>query len=226
MRILLVEDEMYLSEALVHILNRNGYAVDAVYNGEQALEKLAHTIYDFILLDLMIPKPGGYEVLYRIRKAKNSVPVMILTAKIDVDDRIKGLELGADDYLPKPFETEELLARIKAVLRRGSELEPLSENIHFGGLSLIKQSMSLQNGDRAIKLSSKEFEMLDFFFLNSDIVVTKQQIFAKIWGENRAADDNLVEVFVSFLRKKLKFLKSKVTIKTIRGAGYKICLKD
>ncbi len=221
MNILLVEDEVNLSEALTHILKKEKYSVDAVYDGESGLSNGLTNRYDVILLDIMLPKMNGYDVLKKLREEKIATPVLLLTARGQVSDKVKGLDLGADDYLAKPFSTAELLARIRALLRR--KTETINENImSYGDLELNLSSYELICGDKKIKVSLKESDILQYFLSRPNFVVSKDELIIKLWGYDSEAEYNNIEVYISFLRNKLRFLNSKVIISTVRGAGYKL----
>lgn len=219
MRILIVEDEQHLAEALSQILKKNNYSVDAVHDGRSGLDYALSGIYDLILLDIMLPEMDGIRVLKELRQNGHSVPVILLTAKGEVDDRIAGLDHGADDYVAKPFSTGELLARIRAALRRKGEVVP-DQALKFGDIELNSANLKLSSGGKEIKLNLKESELLELLILRKTSVTSKEQIIEKLWGFDSEAEHNNVEVYVSFLRKKLLFLESKVRIGTIRGVGY------
>ena len=218
MKILVVEDELALSEALKEILKRNQYSVDTVDNGEDGLEYALTGIYDCIILDIMLPVMDGLQVLKHIRTAKLPTPVMLLTAKSDIDDKIKGLDCGADDYLTKPFVTGELLARIRALTRRTGEVNVDAYDFH--GLSLNKQTYMLSCGELSVKLSLKEYQILEILFMNPNQIITKERFIEKIWGFESDVDYNNIEVYISFLRKKMQSIKAKASIHTSRGVGY------
>lgn len=221
MRLLLVEDEVRLSQALVEILQKNRYGVDAVYTGTEGLKYAQSGIYDAIILDVMIPEIDGWTILKKIRNEKNNVPILMLTAKDEMEDKIYGLDLGADDYMTKPFNTDELLARIRALTRRRGEVK---ENcLEFGDLIFNKDNceISKKNGE-SIKLSLKEFQILDLLFDNPRQIIDKERIISKIWGGDSDAEFNNVEVYISFLRKKMETLKINTKIRTARGIGYSL----
>lgn len=221
MNILLVEDEVSLSEALTHILKKEKYSVDAVYDGESGYNSGLSNRYDIILLDIMLPKMNGFDVLKKLREEKVATPILLLTARGQVSDKVRGLDLGADDYLAKPFSTAELLARIRALLRRKTEL--INENImSYGDLELNLSSYELVCNDKKIKVSLKESDILQYFLSRPNFVVSKDELIIKVWGYDSEAEYNNIEVYISFLRNKLRFLNSKVIISTVRGAGYKL----
>ena len=219
MRILVVEDEVRLAEALVQILNKNKYTAESVYNGEDGLNYALSGIYDLIILDIMLPKMNGLEVLKHLRKAHIQTPVILLTAKDEVADKVTGLDYGADDYLTKPFVTDELLARIRALTRRRGELI-CDDTLHFSDLGLNLSTYELTCHGKSIKLALKEFRILEFFISHGQHVVSKEDLIEKIWGYDSEAEYNNVEVYISFIRKKLIHLQSKVAIQTVRGVGY------
>ncbi len=219
MKILIVEDEEQLSEALGAILEKNNYFVDRVFNGEDGLDYILSDIYDVIILDIMLPKMSGLEVLKSARKSGIDTPIILLTAKGDVSDKVIGLDSGADDYLPKPFYTEELLARIRALGRRKGEVIS-DNNLKFGDITLNTATLELSNGDKVIKITAKEFGLLELLINRKNTITNKDDIINKLWGYDSDAEYNNVEVYVSFLRRKLTFLKSQVVIKAIRNIGY------
>lgn len=221
MKLLLVEDEKQLSEALSQILINNKYNVDAVYDGESGLEYALTDIYDVIILDIMLPKLNGLEILRKLRKENISTPVLLLTAKDSVDDKVTGLDLGADDYLPKPFNPKELLARLRAISRRKGEV--INDNLlNFGDITLNLSNYDLIRKDATVTLTQKEFEILNYFMQRPKNIVSKDDLITKLWGFDSDVEYNNIEVYISFLRKKLTFLNSSVKITTIRRAGYKL----
>ena len=219
MKLLLVEDEKQLSEALQQILIKNKYTVDAVYNGDEGLDYALTGVYDVIILDIMLPKLNGLEILKMIRKRKISTPVILLTAKGSVDDRILGLDSGADDYLPKPFSPDELLARLRALTRRNGDF--INENIlEFSDIKLNLSTYDMEVNDNSITLTQKEFEILKYFMQRPKLVVSKDDLITKLWGFDSDIEHNNIEV--SFLRKKLAYVESNVKITTIRRVGYRL----
>lgn len=218
MRILLVEDEVPLSQAISEILKKNGFPTDAAYDGRAGLEYAMSGVYDLVILDIMMPKMNGIEVLKALRAAKNAVPVLMLTARDEVEDKVNGLDSGADDYMTKPFATDELLARIRALTRRRGDV--VDEDLTFGDLTLRTKRYELVSGENTVKVSQKEYQILETLFYNPEQILTKERLIEKIWGGDSEAEYNNVEVYISFLRKKMQFLGTKVEIKTIRGAGY------
>lgn len=225
MRILIVEDEVQLSEALGAILEKNNYIVDRVFDGESGLDYILSDIYDGAILDIMLPKLNGIEVLKKARKEGISTPIILLTAKGEVEDRIIGLDCGADDYLPKPFYVEELMARIRALTRRKGEVQ--SDNLlSYGDITLNIGNLELGSKENSIKLTAKESGLLELLINRKDMISNKDDIISKLWGYELEAEHNNVEVYVSFLRRKLSYLKSKVAIKAIRNLGYILEYKD
>lgn len=222
MRVLIIEDEVRLASTLQDLLDMNGYTADVCHDGESGLDNALSGIYDVVLLDVMLPKMDGFTVLRNLRSAGNAVPVLMLTARSELSDRVEGLDRGADYYLTKPFEPRELLACIRALTRRQPELRN-TDTLEYGDLKLDKSAFTLSCGDRSLRLSRKEFDMMELLMRNRDMVLTKETLLLKIWGYESDAEDNNVEVYVSFLRKKLDHLHSKVKIKTIRMVGY--CLE-
>lgn len=226
MRLLIIEDEKSLADSLAQILQKNNYTVDVFYDGESGEEQALFGIHDLIILDIMLPKKDGISVLKSIRANGLEMPVILLTAKGEVEDRIRGLDDGADDYLPKPFETNELLARIRANLRRRNTTLEDSNRLVYGDLTLDKQNLLLSTKDHQVNLTFKEAELMEFFMLQKETVSTKELLIDKIWGFDSDANFNHVEVYISFLRKKLLFLKSNITIFTVRGIGYRLKEKE
>ncbi|WP_341346209.1 response regulator transcription factor [Paenibacillus sp. FSL K6-1217] len=219
MRILIVEDEIHLAEALTQILKKHHYSVDAVHDGRSGLDYAQSGIYDLLLLDIMMPELDGISVLKELRKDGFSTPVIMLTAKGEITDMVTGLDHGADDYIAKPFASEELLARIRAALRRKGEVIP-DDALKFGDLELNTANPKLTVKGKEMKLNLKETELLELLILRKQAVTSKEQIIEKLWGFDSEAEHNNVEVYISFLRKKLAFLNSEVRISTIRGVGY------
>lgn len=220
MRILIVEDEISLAEAVTAILKKEQYFVDAVYDGMDGLDYALSGIYDLILLDIMLPKMNGLDVLKEIRKNNISTPVMLLTARSEVNDKIKGLDCGADDYLTKPFNKGELLARVRALTRRKGEIP--SNELVFGDLTLNQSTYELICGNLNVKLGAKEFKIMQMLMFAPKSIISKDEFIEKIWGYDSEAEYNSIEVYISFLRKKLGAIKSSVQIKASRGIGYYI----
>ncbi|OGO77921.1 MAG: DNA-binding response regulator [Clostridiales bacterium GWB2_37_7] len=225
MRILLVEDELHLAEALTQILIKNNFTVDSVYDGEAGLDNALSNIYDLIILDIMLPKLDGISILRNIRKEGIATAVILLTARGEISDKVIGLDSGADDYLAKPFATEELLARIRALSRRKGEVLP-DNTLKFGDIELNPAILKLSKEARDVKLILKESELLELLILRKNAVASKELIIEKLWGFDAEVEHNHVEVYISFLRKKLAFLESEVTINTIRGVGYVLEVKS
>ncbi len=224
MKLLYAEDEISMSEAVVDILTYHKYIVDAVYDGEDALTYAGAEDYDGIVLDIMMPKIDGLEVLKRLRKAGNKTPVLLLTAKTQVEDRIAGLDLGADDYLPKPFAMGELLARIRAMLRRKDTFTP--DIITFGNVSLNLQSYELCCNGKSIILPRIEYQIMEILMCNKGMFLSAETLLTKVWGYDTDTDMGIVWVYISYLRKKLASLDSNVTITAKRNIGYILEVTD
>lgn len=218
MRLLVVEDEEALADALCEILKQNCYMVDAVFNGPDGLDYARSEIYDIILLDVMLPGMDGITLLKTLRREQIHTPVILLTAKSELDDIITGLDAGSDDYLAKPFSTGELLARIRAISRRGTAYT--GDIISYADISLDKGTMELHCGSHSIKLGAKEFQIMEIFLSSPKQVIPKDLLIEKVWGIDTDAEYNNVEVYISFLRQKLNSLGTKVQIKTSRSVGY------
>ena len=223
MRLLVVEDEARLAGTLQDLLYRHGYAVDVCCDGLSGLDNARSGIYDLILLDAMLPGLDGFSLLQQLRQGGNTTPVLMLTARSDLSDRVHGLDAGADYYLTKPYESAELLACIRSLLRR-SGTEPLTEEgLHFGDLTLESGTFQLICDSRSVRLSRREYDLLELLMRNGKQIITKEQILLKVWGYDSEAEDNNAEVYISFLRRKLRYLHSSVKIKTLRMVGY--CLE-
>jgi DNA-binding response OmpR family regulator len=220
MRILIVEDEVRLAEALGQIMTEQKYFVDIVYDGLAGFDYAMENDYDVIVLDVMLPKKNGFEVVKELRNMKNATPVILLTAKDETTDKITGLDAGADDYMTKPFEPDELLARIRALSRRQGEV--ILEEMTFADLTLSLADNTLRVGAKSVHLGFKEFEVLKLFMANPGIVISKESLISRIWGIDSEVEDNNVEAYISFLRKKFFFLGSRVVISTLRKVGYKL----
>ena len=220
MRILVIEDSIRLADTISDALKKENYLVDSVYGGLSGYDNAARDIYDIVILDLMLPKMNGYDVLSKLRKTGHNVPVIILSAKTELEDKLLGFMNGADDYVTKPFEIQELLMRIQAICRRNLNQNP--SLLQEGNLLLDLDSCELKNSDteKSMKISGKELQLLEFFLINHNQVLEKEQITTKIWGYDSDAEYNNVEVYVSFLRRKFKHLKINVNIRSIRGIGY------
>lgn len=219
MRILLVEDEEYMAQAVAQVLEKNNYAVDLAHDGECGLDCGLSGIYDIIILDVMLPKRSGFEILKILRQQKIFVPVLMLTTRSETEDKVNGLDLGADDYLTKPFEMQELLARLRALARRRQEIS-LPSDCSFGDILLNPHTLSLYCGSQSFKLTLKESQLLEMLMDARGGVISKNRIIEKVWGFDSDAEDRHVEVYISFLRKKLKALDANTTIETVRGMGY------
>ncbi|BFT76118.1 response regulator transcription factor [Paenibacillus sp. P36] len=219
MRLLIVEDEIHLAEALTQILKKHNYSVDTVHDGQSGLDNALSGIYDLLLLDIMLPEIDGITLLKTIRSKGIATPVILLTAKGEISDKITGLDHGADDYVAKPFSTEELLARIRAALRRKGEVVA-EDALKFGDIELNTGTLKLTCSGKELKLILKESELLELLMSRKQAVISKEQIIEKLWGFDSEVEHNNVEVYISFLRKKLTFLQSSVRITTIRGVGY------
>ncbi len=221
MRVLIIEDEYALADVLKATLEHENYTVDIATDGEEGYEQGLTGIYDIIILDVMLPKMNGFTVLKKLREEKITSHVVMLTAKSELDDKVKGLDFGADDYMTKPFQTRELLARLRAVSRRKGELSD-SRVLRFGDIELDTKAMELtnRNSGASIKLGAKEFQLLDYLMRNSSQILTREQIAEKIWGFDSDAEYNNVEVYISFLRKKINFIGASCRIKAVRGVGY------
>ena len=218
MRLLLAEDEKALSNALVAILKHENFSVDAVYNGQDALDYLLAGNYDGAILDVMMPKMDGISVLKEFRKSNKTLPVLMLTAKNEIDDKVLGLDSGADDYLGKPFDVKELLARIRAMLRRkGGEADNI---LKFCDISLNRSAFELSSSKESYRLSGKEFQMMEMLLVNQGKVISVEQFMEKIWGYDSDTEMNVVWTYISYLRKKLATLSNTVQIKAIRNIGY------
>jgi len=220
MRVLIVEDEIRLAEALGQIMTENKYNVDIVHDGQSGFDYAMSGLYDVIVLDVMLPKRNGFEVVRELRANKVQVPVLMLTAKEEITDKVTGLDCGADDYMTKPFAPEELLARIRALARRQGDIMP--EELSFSDLILSLSTYTLKRGAKSVHLGFKEFEVLKLLMASPGIVVPKEDMIVKVWGAESDAEDNNVEAYISFLRKKFFFLGSKVNIGTVRKVGYRL----
>lgn len=218
MRILIAEDEVGIAKALKLILEKNRFSVDMVHNGTDALDYLLSVSYDAVVLDIMMPGLDGLEVLSRAREAGVSAPVLFLSAKAEVEDRVAGLDAGADDYLPKPFATSEFISRVKALTRRNGSYVP--ELIRLGNTTLDLSGYTLSTGDRSVRLNNKEFQLMELFMRNRGRVFSTENLMDKVWGLDSDAEIDVVWTYIGFLRKKLKQLCADIEIKTIRGAGY------
>ena len=224
MRLLLAEDERNLSDALVAILTHANYSVDAVYDGREAIDYLENGEYDGVILDIMMPKADGLTVRRTIRAEGNAVPVLLLTAKSEIDDRVEGLDAGADDYLPKPFAAKELLARIRAMTRRQPVLQDTL--LRYGNITLSRTDFTLAGPGGSVKLANKEFQVMEMLLMNPGHTIPTERFLEKIWGYDSDAEINVVWVNLSALRKKLASLGADIQIKASRGLGYSLELMN
>lgn len=224
MRLLLAEDEKSLSHALVTILEKSHYSVDAVYDGQEALEYLESEAYDGLILDIMMPKVDGITVLKTIRKQGNKIPVLILSAKSEIEDKVDGLDAGANDYLAKPFDARELLARIRVITRVNTESN--DSLIRFGHVTLNRKTYVLKGEKAEFKLANKEFQMMELLMANPHQVLSTDRIFEKIWGYESDTEINIVWVYIAYLRKKLIKMHADIEIKAHRNVGYSVELKE
>lgn len=220
MQVLIVEDDIRLAQALGQILEENHYQVDLVHDGDQGLAYAESGSYDVIILDVMLPRKSGLEVVAELRRANVATPVLMLTARTTVQDKITGLDSGADDYMTKPFSPAELLAHLRALTRRQGQI--VFEKIDFGDISLNLESHDLSCGSKSINLSYKEFSIANILISSKGQIVSKDMLISKVWGVESSAVDNNVEAYISFLRKKLKFLGSNTQIETVRKVGYRL----
>ena len=224
MRILLAEDEKSMSKALVAILTKNNYSVDAVYDGEEALSYILTGDYDCAILDVMMPKMNGFEVLREVRAKQMTLPVMMLTAKSQIDDKVEGLDLGANDYLTKPFESRELLARLRAITRA---ITPVADNtLKYGNVTLNRANYELSTDTGSVKLAAKEFQMMEYLMANPGVLISTEKFMDKIWGLDFDGDINIVWTNLSYLRKKLAQIGANVKIKATRNAGYSLEIEE
>lgn len=219
MRILLAEDERALSKAIIKILEKNNYSADAAFDGQVALDYLESGNYDAAVLDIMMPKMDGITVLKKLRAAGNNIPVLMLTAKSDIEDRVLGLDSGANDYLPKPFDTRELLARIRSITRTKTETDT---KLTQGNITLDRATFELSSPAGSFRLANKEYQMMELFMHNPRQVISTDMFMEKIWGWDTEAEINVVWVYISYLRKKLTALGANIQIKSSRNAGYSL----
>ena len=220
MKILLAEDEKSMSRALTAILTKNNYSVDAVFDGQDALDYLLTGDYDCAILDVMMPKLDGFSVLQKIREKGLSLPVMMLTAKSQVDDKVEGLDLGANDYLTKPFESRELLARLRAITRT---VTPVADNtLRYGNVALNRANFELKSPTGSVKLAAKDFQMMEYLMANPGVLISTDRFMDKVWGLDSDADINVVWTNLSYLRRKLASIDANVKIKATRNAGYSL----
>lgn len=221
MRILLAEDEHSLSRAVSALLERNNYSVDAVYDGEAALDFLDGGNYDGVILDIMMPKLDGLEVLRQLREKGNTIPVLLLTARSEVEDKVTGLDMGANDYLTKPFSTAELMARIRAMTRSATGGH-VTSRLSLGNVTLDQTTFELSSPHGSFRLANKEYQMMELLLRNPRQLISTERFLERIWGYNSEAEANVVWVYISYLRKKLTALKANIQIKATRNAGYSL----
>lgn len=224
MNVLVVEDERNLADAIVQILEDGSYNAEAVYDGRAGLAGATSGLYDAIVLDVMLPGMSGTEIVHEMRRQQVSTPVLMLTAKASLADKVEGLDAGADDYMTKPFEAPELLARVRALTRRKGEM--VIDTMEFGNLSLDLGTHDLSCGDASVHLSKREFDVMRMLMSGTGRIVSKQDLLTRVWGADADASENSVEAYVSFLRKKIKHVKSKVEITTLRMLGYRLEVVD
>ena len=225
MRILIIEDEYSLADAIAETLKKENFIVDTITDGEEGEYEALTNIYDLILLDIMLPNRNGFEILRNLKEKKINTPIIILTAKSEIYDKLNGLENGADDYITKPFHMRELVARVKVVLKRKTNIED-TNILEFGDLKLELDTGKLSCNNNEISINGKELDLLEILLLNKTQIMNREILANKIWGYNSETEYNNVEVYISFLRKKIKLLKSNVKIKAIRGIGYKLEVED
>lgn len=223
MRLLIVEDEVRLADTLRQLLYRQGYTADVCHDGVSGLDNALTGIYDLVVLDVMLPGMNGFQVAQKLRSANVSAPVLMLTAKSSLDDRVHGLDCGADYYLTKPFESEELLACVRLLLRRAGGEMRVDDTLRFEDLALEPGTFQLSCGERTVRLSRREYDLMESLMRSGRQILTKEQLLVKVWGYDSDAEDNNVEVYISFLRRKLTHLHSRVKIRTQRMVGY--CLE-
>lgn len=219
MRILFAEDEKALSSAVMKIFEKNHYSADAVYNGEDALAYIESGSYDAAVLDIMMPKMDGITVLKRLRASGNQIPILMLTAKSEIEDRVLGLDSGADDYLPKPFDTRELLARIRAITRTKTETDSRRT---FGNITLDRATFELSSPTGSCRLANREYQMMEYLMANPHRIISAERFLERIWGCDSEAEINVVWVYISYLRKKLTALHANIQIRASRNAGYSL----
>lgn len=220
MNVLLVEDSYMLADTLVSALKQEHFMVDVAYNGLDGYDMASSGIYDVAVLDLMLPQLNGYEILKKLRQEKNSIPILVLSAKSELDDKVLAFEYGADDYLTKPFEIKELIMRILALSRRKGEVQ--GNVLNCGNLNLDLRTCTMTNSEtqQSVQLAGKEFQLMEYFLNNQNQIISREQIIERIWGFNSNSEYNNVEVYVSFLRKKISFIHANMRIRAVRGIGY------
>lgn len=220
MRLLIIEDEKELADGLETVLRNHGYLVDVVYDGLSGLDYILSNIYDLVLIDIMLPKLNGLDILKNIRQQKIVTPIILLTAKSEVEDKIKGLDCGADDYLTKPFDARELLARVRARTRKQEEYA--DNRKFFGDIYIIQETQELYCGKYSVKMGNKEYQLMEFLVLNPKRILSKDILINKIWGPLDVSEYNQLEVYISFLRKKLKYVHSNIQIRNTKNVGYSL----
>ena len=222
MNVLLVEDSYMLADTLVSALKQEHFMVDVAYNGLDGYDMASSGIYDVAVLDLMLPQLNGYEVLKKLRQKKNSIPILVLSAKSELDDKVLAFEYGADDYLTKPIEIKELIMRILALSRRKGEVQ--GNVLNCGNLNLDLRTCTMTNSEtqQSVQLAGKEFQLMEYFLNNQNQIISREQIIERIWGFNSNSEYNNVEVYVSFLRKKISFIHANMRIRAVRGIGYTV----
>ena len=225
MNVLIIEDEFSLADAVAETLKNENFNVTIKTNGEDGEDEALTENYDLILLDVMLPGKDGFEILRYLRKNKIQTPIIMLTAKSEIDDKLNGLEHGADDYVTKPFAMRELIARIKVVLKRTNNIED-TDYIEFSDLILDSKNAKLKCGENEIQISGKELDLLEQLLINKNQITSRESLAEKIWGYESDAEYNNVEVYITFIRRKLKLIGSNVNIKAVRGVGYKLEVKD
>ena len=221
MKILIIEDEYSLADAIAETLKKENFDVKIITDGEEGENEALTNVYDLILLDIMLPNKDGFKILKELRREKNETPIIILTAKSEISDKLNGLENGADDYITKPFHMRELIARVKVILKRKTNMED-TNILEYYDLKLNLRTGKMSSMENEIAINGKELDLLEILLLNKNQIVNREILANKIWGYDSEAEYNNVEVYVSFLRKKLKLIKSNVKIKAVRGIGYKL----
>ncbi|HIS26759.1 MAG TPA: response regulator transcription factor [Candidatus Pullilachnospira intestinigallinarum] len=224
MRLLLIEDEKRMAQALCELLRQERYDVDSCGDGREGMDALETRAYDLVILDVMLPGKNGFEIAKEAREKGIQTPILMLTAKSDLDDKVTGLDCGADDYLTKPFMMRELLARLRALARRN--INTPDGSLRFGDIAVSRENLTLSCGSDSVRLSEKEFRILEYLIANQGHILTRDQLAVKIWGYDSETEYNNVEVYMSFTRKKLGFVKAKTEIKAVRGIGYELRYAD
>lgn len=222
MKVLLVEDSYMLADTLASALKQEHFLVDVAHNGLDGYDMASSGVYDAAVIDLMLPQLNGYEILKKLRQEKNSIPILVLSAKSELDDKVLAFEYGADDYLTKPFEIKELIMRILALSRRKGEVQ--GNVLNCGNLNLDLRTCTMTNSEtqQSVQLAGKEFQLMEYFLNNQNQIISREQIIERIWGFNSNSEYNNVEVYVSFLRKKISFIHANMRIRAVRGIGYTV----